>query len=182
MLHALNDGDHLLIEAGTGTGKSLAYLLPSLLWSAQNQRRVVVATNTIALQDQLIDKDLPQAVATAKAQGHPAARYALLKGRSNYLCTRRLDLWRGNRRLNIDEVRVLAKILVWLPTTRDGDVNELFLHTPAERSIWQSLCSDSASCSPERCHPSSGAFRHSALPAVDYFCTPGATPKPHTSW
>ena len=94
VLQALNDGQHLLVEAGTGTGKSLAYLLPAALWTTANDRRVVIATNTIALQDQLVEKDIPQIQALMVAAGYPTPRYALLKGRQHYLCTRRLHSWR----------------------------------------------------------------------------------------
>lgn len=147
VLHALNTGDHLIIEAGTGTGKSLAYLLPAALWSTANQRRVVVATNTIALQDQLIEKDIPQATALLAALGNPPFYSAQLKGRTNYLCTRRLHVWCRNRRLSPLELRVLAKILVWLRTTTSGDVGELFLPNAGERAIWGNVCSDAATCS-----------------------------------
>ena len=149
--NALNTGDHLLIEAGTGTGKSLAYLLPAALWSIRNQRRVVVATNTIALQDQLLDKDLPQVQALLVECGFSRPRAALLKGRSNYLCTRRFHSWYRSRRLSPLELRVLARILIWMWQTETGDVSELFLPTIAERVIWAKICSDSATCSAERC-------------------------------
>ncbi|HXF60424.1 MAG TPA: helicase C-terminal domain-containing protein [Caldilineaceae bacterium] len=151
VLDALNCGDHLLIEAGTGTGKSLGYLLPAALWSLLNQRRVVIATNTIALQDQLIEKDIPQVQALLASVGAPPLRAGLLKGRNNYLCTRRLFTWYVNRRLAAAELRVLARILVWLLETRSGDVGELFLPTAAERLIWSRLCSDPTTCTSERC-------------------------------
>ncbi len=170
VLAALNTGDHLLIEAGTGTGKSLAYLLPAALWSLANRQRVVIATNTIALQDQLLDKDIPQVQAMLQASGSFELRGALLKGRQNYLCTRRLQAWRGRRRLNATELRVLAKVLVWLPTTRSGDVSELFLPTAAERAIWLRICSDSATCSADRCAAQRDRRNGGLpLPARDYF-------------
>lgn len=150
VMEALNLGDHLLIEAGTGTGKSLAYLLPAALWSVTNGQRVVVATNTINLQDQLLAKDIPQVQALLSAAGHPPLRAALLKGRQHYLCTRRLRLWRTNHRLSPVELTVLAKVLVWLPHTLTGDADELTLHS-AERAIWLRICSDGGSCTPERC-------------------------------
>ena len=162
VLQALNTGDHLLIEAGTGTGKSIAYALPSVLWSLANQRRVVIATNTISLQEQLLDKDLPIVHAALNAAGYPHVHAALLKGRSNYLCTRRLYSWYYNRRLTVVELRVLAKVLIWLMNTETGDVSELFLPTQAERLIWTRICSDAATCSPERCGTGSGPF-------VDFF-------------
>jgi DNA polymerase-3 subunit epsilon/ATP-dependent DNA helicase DinG len=151
VLHSLNSGDHLLIEAGTGTGKSLAYLLPAAQWSMTNQRRIVIATNTISLQDQLLEKDIPQVQAVLARTGAPPLRAALLKGRNNYLCTRRLFTWYRDRRLSVTELRVLAKILVWLLETSTGDVGEIFLPSSAEKLIWSRLCSDPATCTAERC-------------------------------
>lgn len=167
VMTALDEGDHLLIEAGTGTGKSLAYLLPAALWSLTNQRRVVIATNTITLQEQLLDKDIPQvrevldsrrgaerqdaALHTALSSSIGELRTAVLKGRGNYLCLRRMRTWLSNRQLSPLELRVLAKVLVWLPTTDSGDVSELFLPTDAERAVWNRICADSATCRPERC-------------------------------
>jgi DNA polymerase-3 subunit epsilon/ATP-dependent DNA helicase DinG len=151
VLHALNRGDHLLVEAGTGTGKSLAYLLPAALWSAANQRRVVIATNTITLQDQLLDKDIPQVQAIFQTMGLPAPEAALLKGRTNYLCLRRFHSWCSGRAMSPAELSVMARVLVWLPTTSTGDVSELALSAGADREIWQQICSDSATCGLDRC-------------------------------
>ncbi|MGH3347969.1 MAG: DEAD/DEAH box helicase, partial [Nocardioides sp.] len=81
---ALDSSDHLLVQAGTGTGKSLAYLVPSLL----NDERVVVATATLALQHQLVERDIPRLVETLPAGVD--ASYAVLKGRSNYACLHRI--------------------------------------------------------------------------------------------
>lgn len=164
---ALNGGEHLLMEAGTGIGKSLAYLLPAALWSIANQTRVVIATNTITLQEQLIDKDIP--LLQQLLSDHPATglQAALLKGRSNYLCLRRLQLWRTGRKLTAVELSLLAKVLVWLPTTTTGDMNELLLGSSAERAIWQRICSDSATCTPEICHSTGRSA--SGQPWVDFF-------------
>lgn len=163
---SLNQGDHLLVEAGTGTGKTLAYLLPAALWSVANQQRVVIATNTIALQDQLLHKDIPQVQALLEEAGLPRPFAALLKGRTNYLCTRRLHTWRTSHSLTASEVSLLAKVLVWLTVTATGDVSELLLATPAERETWLQLCSDST-CSLVRC----GAIGHDehGLPIGDFF-------------
>ncbi len=81
---AFNDGDHVLIEAGTGTGKSIGYLLPAAFWAVENGRRVVISTNTINLQDQLIHKDIPELQKSLPFE----LRAAVRKGRSNYVCTR----------------------------------------------------------------------------------------------
>jgi DNA polymerase-3 subunit epsilon/ATP-dependent DNA helicase DinG len=164
---AFSHNDHLLIEAGTGTGKSLAYLLPAALWALANDARVVVATNTINLQEQLLDKDLPQTAALLVEMGLPPLRSALLKGRQHYLCTRRFHEWRASHRLSPVELAVLAKVLVWLPTTRTGDDSELSLFNAAERAIWQRICSDGGACSPERCSRPYGAAL--GLPDIDFY-------------
>jgi DNA polymerase-3 subunit epsilon/ATP-dependent DNA helicase DinG len=164
---AFNHGDHLLVEAGTGTGKSLAYLLPVALWAIANDARVVVATNTINLQEQLLDKDIPQVAALLAGRGLPPLRAALLKGRQHYLCTRRFHEWRTSHRLAPVELTVLAKVLVWLPTTQTGEDTELAFFNSAERAIWQRLCSDGGACSRERCHRPYGAAL--GLPDADFY-------------
>ncbi len=148
---ALNEGTHLLLEAGTGIGKSLGYLAPAALWSTANQRRVVIATNTITLQEQLINKDIPLLQRTLQASDQAVPNTMLLKGRHHYFCGRRFQRWYNNRRLTPAELTFLAKILLWLPTTQSGDMAELFLTTPRERALWQEICSDAATCSAERC-------------------------------
>ncbi|MFO7889485.1 MAG: exonuclease domain-containing protein [bacterium] len=104
---ALSDSQHLMVEAGTGTGKSFAYLIPSAYWALQNNTRVVISTNTINLQDQLINKDIPDLQKALKID----LRAAVLKGRSNYLCPRRLAAMRRRKPDNVHEMRVLGKVL-----------------------------------------------------------------------
>jgi ATP-dependent DNA helicase DinG len=155
---AFNNGEHLLVEAGTGTGKSVAYLLPAIFYALRNQTRVVVSTNTINLQDQLYHKDLPllqQVLGLAEAADPEAAagfKVALVKGRSNYLCPRRLNALRAAARgLSPEELRVLAKILIWLPTTTTGDQTELFLPSEQDRAVWAKVAVDADACTAERC-------------------------------
>jgi predicted DnaQ family exonuclease/DinG family helicase len=144
---ALSRGEHLLVEAPTGVGKSLAYLIPAVQWAVQNSERVVVSTNTINLQEQLHRKDLPD-----MARALPVAfRATVLKGRSHYLCPARLQALRRRGANSPDEARVLAKVLIWLPETKDGDGDELFLPNPIERGIWRQLSADHEGCDPERC-------------------------------
>jgi ATP-dependent DNA helicase DinG len=144
---ALNRGDHLLVEAPTGVGKSLAYLIPAAYWAVQNGERVVVSTNTINLQEQLYHKDLPDLVRVLPFD----LGATVLKGRSHYLCPARLEAARRRRPGSPDKARVLAKILVWLPETADGDGDDLFLPNPAERAIWWQLSAENEGCDPERC-------------------------------
>ena len=165
--HALNEGDHLLVEAGTGTGKSLAYLLPAALWAMANDDRVVVATNTINLQEQLLEKDIPQVAALLADRGLPPLRVALLKGRQHYICTRRFHEWRTNHRLTPRELTVLAKVLVWLPTTQTGDAAELAFFNNAEQAIWRRFGADGMACAPERCGRPLGAAY--GLPDADFY-------------
>ncbi len=144
---AFNSGRHLMVEAGTGTGKSVAYLLPAIHWAVQNNERVVVSTNTINLQDQLINKDIP---ALRQVLGFDF-RATLLKGRSNYICPRRFESIRRRGPRNADEVRLMSKLLVWLPNSAGGDVGEITLSGPGERSAWTRISAEDEGCTTERC-------------------------------
>lgn len=144
---AFNQSRHLLIEAGTGTGKSIAYLIPAVAWAVQTGRRVLVSSNTINLQDQLYHKDLPDLRRLLPFDFN----VAVMKGRNNYLCPRRLRNLLRRPDLNETEISVLARILVWLPQTETGDQSEITLTNGKERAVWQRVCSDSLTCSPERC-------------------------------
>lgn len=154
---AFSEGRHLMVEAGTGTGKSVSYLLPAALWAMQNGERVVVSTNTLNLQDQLIGKDVP---ALQAALGL-AFRAVVLKGRSHYVCPRRLDAMRRHGPASADEMRVLAKVLVWLHQTRALDAApglpppELSLN-PAERAVWARLSAEDEACTADRCQGAQG--------------------------
>jgi predicted DnaQ family exonuclease/DinG family helicase len=143
---AFNDGGTIVAEAGTGTGKSLAYLIPAVRFAQQNDERVVVSTNTINLQDQLYVKDLPD---LRRALGKQFG-VALLKGRQNYLCFQRWTAMRRRLDLTMSEILALVKVLIWLPQTETGDVGELNL-TEAERAVWSRLNSNAEVCSPRRC-------------------------------
>ncbi|MCP4167050.1 MAG: DEAD/DEAH box helicase [Chloroflexi bacterium] len=144
---AFNSEQHIMVEAGTGTGKSIAYLIPALAWATQTGRRVVVSSNTINLQDQLFHKDLPDLQTLLPFEFSAT----VMKGRSNYLCPRRLRKFLQRADLEAVDVSVLARILVWLPQTETGDVSEISLANARERVVWQRVCSDSATCSPSRC-------------------------------
>jgi ATP-dependent DNA helicase DinG len=144
---ALNEGLHMLIEAPTGVGKSLAYLIPAVSWAIQNGERVIVSTNTINLQEQLLQKDLPDLASVLPFDPHAA----VLKGRSHYLCPSRLQALRQRGANSPTEARMLAKILVWLLETTDGDGDDLFLPDPAERALWRQISAEHEGCDPERC-------------------------------
>ena len=134
---ALNDRKHLLVEAGTGTGKSIAYLLPAIFFASQNRARVVISTNTINLQEQLMTKDI---VDLLSALNLPALelRVAQLKGRANYLCLRRWDALRQSQAFSPEEAWLLVRILVWRASTASGDRAELHLRV-GEALIWNRL-------------------------------------------
>ncbi len=144
---ALSGSRHLFVEAGTGTGKSMAYLLPSALWALKNGQRVVISTNTINLQDQLINKDIPDLRA---AMGINLSA-AVMKGRANYMCPRRLENLRRRGPENADEMRILAKVMVWLQTSTTGDRNEINLNGPIEREVWMRISAEDEGCTTENC-------------------------------
>lgn len=145
--NALSYGSHLMVEAGTGVGKSFAYLVPAALFARQNNTRVVVSTNTINLQDQLIQRDLPNLSQALNLD----FRFAVLKGRSNYLCPRRLENLRHFGPRNADEMRVLAKVMVWQMTNQSGDRSELNLTGPTEREVWMRMSAEDDACTTDTC-------------------------------
>ena len=144
---AFNEGRHVLVEAGTGTGKSLGYLLPAAFWATANGRRVVISTNTINLQDQLVDKDIPALQETLRLD----VRAAIRKGRSNYICTRLFQQMRRAGPGSADEMALYARILLWLPHSQTGDVGEIALRTPGERLAWGKINGENPTCTSDQC-------------------------------
>ena len=138
---ALSTGDHLVAEAGTGTGKSLAYLIPAL----ESGKRVVVATATKALQEQLLDQDVP---AAARALGRDV-RVVLLKGRQNYLCRKQLQGFGPMLLRDARDEEAYDAILPWLDSTTTGDRAELEVE-PSE-ALWSELAVGSDRCAGRRC-------------------------------
>ena len=125
IVRAFNSREHLMIEAGTGVGKSLAYLVPSILWAATNDTPVVVSTATRNLQSQLISSDIPRAL---EILGDGAAKFkvALLKGRANYLCLRAVgDFFApGFWTMSKEEQDEMPHFIDWLKSTPDGDLDQ----------------------------------------------------------
>jgi DNA polymerase-3 subunit epsilon/ATP-dependent DNA helicase DinG len=144
---AFNERQHLMVEAGTGTGKSIAYLLPAITFAHLNGERVVISTNTINLQDQLFLKDVPDLQKLLPFE----FRAAVLKGRSNYLCQRRLAVLRQVGVSSAEEMRMLAKVLVWVPSTQTGERGELFMPDRLEQALWSKVSAESETCTLERC-------------------------------
>ncbi len=144
---SFNAAEHLLVEAGTGTGKSLAYLLPAAFWATQNDRRVVISTNTINLQDQLVYKDIPVLLDVLPLD----FRVAIRKGKSNYLCARLFKQLRHRGPRDRDEMVLYARLVLWLPDSDTGDVSEIALRGPGERMAWRKISGENAPCSTQEC-------------------------------
>ncbi len=142
-------GGHWLMEAGTGVGKSLAYLVPAALHALTNGERVVISTNTINLQEQLFQKDIPALRQMLRSAGviekDEDLRASLLKGRGNYLCLRR---WTASYAASLgdpDFARLAASMLLWLPETETGDRGELnFSHN--DWLTWQRFSAQDTDC------------------------------------
>src|ERR1700678_3863737 len=135
----------LIVEAGTGTGKTFAYLVPALL----SGRSVIISTGTRTLQDQLFRRDVP---ALARALGLPV-KMALLKGRANYLCRHRLELATQQRALFRGErgsARLLARVARWAATTKSGDLSEL-TDLPEQSAAWPMITSTRENCLGQEC-------------------------------
>ncbi len=137
-----------LIEAGTGVGKSLGYLVPALRWAKENRERTIVSTNTIALQEQLVGKDLPF---LAEALADQPVRYALLKGWRNYLCLQRLDQARASGHTLFDDgaATALEALTDWAGRTADGSLSDLASPPPPE--VWDEVAAEADLCSRLRC-------------------------------
>ena len=158
-------GGHLVAEAGTGTGKSLAYLVPSVLAAMEGGRKAIVSTHTINLQEQLLYKDLPLVAKLLPVEFDAA----LLKGRQNYLCPRRLHKALENRAelFTTTEAVELERILDWSRRTRDGSLADLDpLPDPA---VWNLVCSEAGICTQRSCGGGDGprCFYQQARRRVD---------------
>jgi len=127
---AMYHSQHLVVEGGTGVGKSMAYLLPAALFAISKGQRVVISTNTINLQEQLMNKDIPALTAVLEESGlveEGVLKAALLKGRANYLCLRRWNHLARSDSPTIDDARLLSKTSVWMQNTVSGDRAEINL-------------------------------------------------------
>ncbi|MCH7738464.1 MAG: DEAD/DEAH box helicase family protein [Chloroflexi bacterium] len=127
---AMYHNQHLVVEGGTGVGKSMAYLLPAALFAISKGQRVVISTNTINLQEQLMKKDIPALTEVLEQSGlveEGVLKAALLKGRANYLCLRRWNHLARSDSPTIDDARLLSKTSVWMQTTLSGDRAEINL-------------------------------------------------------
>lgn len=155
---AFNEGLISLIEAGTGTGKTLAYLIPAIYWSLLNGERIVVSTNTINLQEQLIQKDIPLAHRSISEK----FKYSLVKGMGNYLCLLRAEtVTDGLLDLAEDEeIDTLRGLVEWSKVTQDGSLSDLNFSPPEE--VWDKVAAESESCLRARCPHYSKCFFYKA--------------------
>ncbi|WP_157153412.1 helicase C-terminal domain-containing protein [Brachyspira murdochii] len=146
-IESFNNNKHLISEAGTGIGKSFAYLVPALLWLKENKTRIVISTNTINLQEQIISKDIPSIIGGIA----PNVKYALVKGRNNYVCIKKVkDALNDTDRLDFEEqVRFFEDINNWLSITKDGSITDLGYRPQGE--LWEMVACDTDTCTHRKC-------------------------------
>lgn len=142
---AFNKNKLGVFEAGTGVGKSFAYLIPAALWAVENKERVVISTGTINLQQQICEKDIPMVERILKIK----INYVLMKGRQNYICKRRLNDVSSMRDLFSDETEELDKIFNWSKETSTGSKSDLAF-MPSD-NVWGKVNSESDACMGMRC-------------------------------
>ena len=155
---ALDEKRHLVVEAGTGVGKSLAYLVPAVLFALEHNRKAIISTHTINLQEQLLQKDIPIVRALI---GQPFEA-ALLKGRQNYLCPNRLEraLQMQNDLFTGSEQKELSRIKEWSQKTTEGTLSDIDIEP--ETSVWAQVCSEPHICTPKTCGSSNRCFYQEA--------------------
>jgi ATP-dependent DNA helicase DinG len=152
---AMKADETLLFEAGTGVGKSLAYLVPGIIQAVDQSRQLIVSTHTISLQEQIETKDLPLCRRLFKAEPGLAAyadfKSAVLVGKSNYLCTTRLSHALADRTTLFadDDYAELQRIAAWADTSETGLRHAL--QPPPRAEVWETVSADSSSCSRKHC-------------------------------
>lgn len=154
---SLLEKKHLLVEAGTGVGKSFGYLVPSILFAVAQRKKAIISTHTINLQEQLMGKDLPILEKVLPVR----FSYTMLKGRGNYLCTRRLHKARqqADSLFTTPEIAELNRILEWSQQTKDGSLSDFEIEP--EPKVWAQVCSERGLCSPKLCGENSEFARAS---------------------
>jgi len=144
---SLEEGRHLVVEAGTGVGKSLAYLVPAVLFAREQGKKAIISTHTINLQEQLLHKDIPivQKILPIEFEA------ALMKGRQNYLCPRRLEraMQQANELFNTTEQADLARLGDWARTTTDGTLSDFPIEP--DPKVWAQVCSEAHICTTKTC-------------------------------
>jgi ATP-dependent DNA helicase DinG len=155
---ALEEEQHLIVEAGTGVGKSLGYLVPSVLFALERHRKAIISTHTINLQEQLLHKDIPILKKVLRVEFEAA----LMKGRQNYLCPRRLERALQNEQelFTGPERSELQRLAEWARTTRDGSLSDLSVEP--EPKVWVQVCSEAHLCTQKTCGQDSRCFYQQA--------------------
>lgn len=143
--NAFNGGKIGVFEAGTGVGKSYAYLIPSILWAVKNKERIVISTGTINLQQQLMEKDIPNAMKITGVD----LKSVLIKGRQNYVCLRRLHDASMERELFNEDTEMFDKIAAWAKNSSTGSRTDLSFVPP--ENVWSKVNSESDACMGGRC-------------------------------
>jgi len=149
---ALQNREHLAVEAGTGVGKSLAYLIPAILFAISQNKKAVISTHTINLQEQLTEKDLPMLTGVLGALNPPVKfSFTMLKGRANYLCTRRLQkaMQQSGNLFTSSEAEELQRIYEWSKKTTDGSLSDFDIEP--DPKVWAQVCSERGLCTPKIC-------------------------------
>src|ERR1700704_1782836 len=151
---ALEEERHLVVEAGTGVGKSIAYLAPAILYALAEKKKAVISTHTINLQEQLLYKDIPILKKILPIEFEAA----LMKGRQNYLCPRRLEraLQQVGELFTPSEAAELARLADWARTTKDGSLSDLAIEPDAK--VWTQVCSEAHICTAKTCGQHSNCF------------------------
>jgi ATP-dependent DNA helicase DinG len=155
---ALEEERHLVVEAGTGVGKSLAYLAPAILLAIEQHKKAIVSTHTINLQEQLLYKDIPILKKILPVEFEAA----LIKGRQNYLCPRRLEraLQQANELFTGPEQNELNRLAEWARTTRDGSLSDLSVEP--DPKVWAQVCSEPHICTKKTCGRDTRCFYHNS--------------------
>src|SRR3954468_12373868 len=155
---ALEEERHLVVEAGTGVGKTLAYLVPAILFALDQKKKAIISTHTINLQEQLLYKDIPILQKSLPVEFEAA----LMKGRHNYVCPRRLEraLQQANELFTGPEQSELEQIKEWAGKTKDGSVSDLDFEPDAK--VWAQVCSEAHICTRKSCGLDGKCFYHNA--------------------
>ena len=160
----------LLFEAGTGVGKSLAYLIPGIIQSVEEKRKLVVSTHTIALQNQILNKDLKLCRQIFESDPtlskYAAFQATQLVGKSNYLCNGRMEKWMRDHasKMKEKERAEMERIMEWAQSSKTGLVHEL--HPAPDPDLWEQINADSSACSRKHCSPES-CFYQRAKASID---------------
>ena len=155
---ALEEDRHLVVEAGTGVGKSLAYLVPAILFALEQHKKAIISTHTINLQEQLLHKDIPILKKVLPVEFEAS----LMKGRQNYVCPRRLEraLQSSKELFTGPEENELSRIAEWAAKTRDGTLSDLSIE-PAPK-VWAQVCSEAHLCTQKTCGQNPRCFYQQA--------------------